>query len=435
MKLRNPLTPFLLCFLYFLFIDAPYAQAYLDPGTGSLLFSAVLGIVATLYFLLKKFYYAAAGFIFNLFGFTLQRRQKYGLVFYSEGNQYWNTFKPVIEQLDKRGIRLTYLSSGEDDEGLAYESETVETRYIGKGNKAYAALNMLEADLCVMTTPGLDVLQIRRSKGVKHYAFLFHSPTDAGMFKLFSFDYFDSVFCAGEHQIKSLRALEALRQTPAKALLKTGCAYMDVLAAQLANRPSKNNSGGPTVLIAPSWGPNGALNRFGSQPIKLLLDAGYDVIVRPHPQSYRVEKEMIRQLRNELKDYASLEWDSNADGFESLYNSDVLVSDWSGVIFDYALIFEKPVITLKCDINFLGMEANDLPHELWELTLLDQIGRQIDAAQMERLPGLIDEILKDNDRAGTFKALRERHIFNFGSCGEVAAQQILEIQKGLREVD
>jgi len=370
-----------------------------------------------------------------LFGVKLRRKLKYGLVFYSEGNQYWNTFKPIIEQLSQRGIRLTYLTSSQDDEGLAYESDAVESRYIGKGNMAYATLNVLEADLCVMTTPGLDVLHIRRSKGVKHYAFIFHAPTDAGMYKLFSFDYFDSVFCSGEHQIKSLRALEALHQTPAKTLFKTGCAYMDIMAAKLADRPTKRDSGGTTVLIAPSWGSNGALSRFGSEPIKRLLEAGYDVIVRPHPQSFMVEEEMLCEIRNDLKDYANIEWDANADGFESLYNSDIMVSDWSGIIFDYALIFEKPVITLKFDINFLGLEANDLPHELWELTQLDKIGRQIDATQMERLPDLIDDMLTKKDGAGEFKKLRERHIFNFGNCGEVAARQILEIQKELQEFE
>ena len=112
-----------------------------------------------------------------------------------------------------------------------------------------------------------------------------------------------------------------------------------------------------------------------------------------------------------------------------------MVSDWSGVIFDYALVFEKPVITLKFDINFLGMEANDLPHELWELIQLDKIGRQVDAAQLEWLPGLIDEMLTEKDGAGKFKELRERHIFNFGAGGEVAAGQILEIQKGLQEFE
>lgn len=66
---------------------------------------------------------------------------------------------------------------------------------------------MLEADVCVLTTPGLDVLQIHRSPGVRHYAHLVHSATDMAIYKLFSFDWFDSVLCSGPHQMRSLRAL------------------------------------------------------------------------------------------------------------------------------------------------------------------------------------------------------------------------------------
>jgi hypothetical protein len=74
------------------------------------------------------------------------------------------------------------LTSDEQDPGLLYSSELVSTRYIGVGTRAYAYLAVLEADVCAMTTPGLDVLQIKRSKGVKHYAHLIHAPTDVGLY-------------------------------------------------------------------------------------------------------------------------------------------------------------------------------------------------------------------------------------------------------------
>ena len=32
-------------------------------------------------------------------------------VIYNEGNQYWNTFKPVCDEFEKRGIALTYYTS------------------------------------------------------------------------------------------------------------------------------------------------------------------------------------------------------------------------------------------------------------------------------------------------------------------------------------
>ena len=79
--------------------------------------------------------------------------------------------------------------------------------------------------------PGLDVLQIRRSKGVKHYVHLVHAITDIGTYKQFSFDYFDTILTSGEYQIRALRELEKLRGTKEKNLVRTGCTYMDLLDA------------------------------------------------------------------------------------------------------------------------------------------------------------------------------------------------------------
>jgi hypothetical protein len=39
--------------------------AYLDPGTGSMLFSIILGIVATSFFILKSLIYHQEGYLFR----------------------------------------------------------------------------------------------------------------------------------------------------------------------------------------------------------------------------------------------------------------------------------------------------------------------------------------------------------------------------------
>ena len=418
-------------FMVLILFYANEAQAYLDPGTGSMLLSAILGIVFTLFYLLKGFYYKTVGFLFRLFGLNFKKKTRHDFVFYSEGKQYWNTFRPAIEALDKLNVKLTYLTSDKKDAGLRYDSLNVTSQFIGTGNKAYTFLNMLEADICVMTTPGLDVLQIRRSKGVKHYAHLIHAPTDAGIYKLFSFDYYDSVLCSGEHQIKSIRFLEELRNTKPKLLLKTGCPYMDVLGEKLASIKTTSINKKNRLLIAPTWGINGSLQRFGVKLIKPLLDAGYQILIRPHPQSFMVENEVIDNIKNELKEYSNLAWDSNDDGFEALSTTDLMISDLSGVIFDYAFIFEKPVINIKSDLNLLGTEANDLPYDVWELGMLYKVGKCIEADEIETLPKLISEILADDNLAGHLKSLRDQHVYNYMTSGEIAAKQLLEIQASL----
>ena len=98
------------------------------------------------------------------------------------------------------------------------------------------------------------------------------------------------------------------------------------------------------MLLAPSWGESAILKKYGEKIIEVLLQTGYHVIVRPHPQSFRSETEMIERIMKAYPDSDQLEWNRDNDNYEVLKRSDILISDFSGVIFDFTLIFDKPVI-------------------------------------------------------------------------------------------
>jgi len=423
-------------YLFLFLINAFWATdayAYLDPSAGSMLISSLLGVVATALFLFKSIQYKLKSVLSRGFGIRFTERKKYSIVFYSEGRQYWSTFKPVLQALDELQVNCTYLTSGEDDPGLSYRSKNIQTKFIGKGNRAYAILNVLEADVCVLTTPGLDVLQIKRSKGVRHYIHLMHSLSDIATYKRFSFDYYDTLLTSGEHQIRSIRELEKQRGTKEKNLLRSGCTNMDVLQAKVVEVGPMRNGDSICVLVAPTWGVNGLFSKFGASLPKMLLDAGYKVILRPHPQSYISEKKILESLEEGLSSYSNLKWDNGGDGFESMRKATVLVSDLSGIIFDFAFIFEKPVITIRFAFEKTGMEASDLPWEPWETTVLNKVGVQISEKEMDVLPQQIREIADNGKLLKSIKVEKEKTLFNPGKAGITAARQILSIQQDICE--
>lgn len=406
------------------------AFAYLDPGSGSMLVAGLAGLVTTLLFFLKGLYYKGRGIVFGVLGKTAQDdRARHQLVFYSEGRQYWNTFKPILDELVGRGERSVYLTSDEEDPGLHHSSELVSAKCIGRGTKAYIYLTALEADVCAMTTPGLDVLHIRRSKGVQHYAHLIHAPTDVGIYKRYSFDYYDSIFVNGDHQGKSLRKLEELRGTSPKLLVKTGCLYYDEMWRQVKDLDVTPVAGDSiTVLVAPTWGVNGLLKKYGVRVLIPLLEKRWNIVVRPHPQSYISEGEMLESLQTELKPYPNLQWDNHNDGTRSMAQADVMVSDLSGIVFDFAFLFEKPVVTLKFDLNKLGTEAAELPWDPWELTVLDTVGRRIAETELDALPSIIEQEFGTNDRRQMIRRLRDQSVVNFACAARQVADELLRIR-------
>lgn len=98
-----------------------------------------------------------------------------------------------------------------------------------------------------------------------------------------------------------------------------------------------------TVLYAPSWGTRSSINTFGPEMIEKLLAGGMKVIFRPHPQSFISDKEKLDDLFNKFAKNENFILDKNKTGMESMANSDLMISDFSGVIFDYYYLFNKPV--------------------------------------------------------------------------------------------
>ena len=106
-----------LFYLFYFILMPSFCFAYLDPGTGSLLIYALLGIATTLVFALKNVFYN----IRNLFSKNkIKSSEEYGIVFYSEGKKYFHIFKSIFEELIIDKIKSTYVTSDKDDPIFQY---------------------------------------------------------------------------------------------------------------------------------------------------------------------------------------------------------------------------------------------------------------------------------------------------------------------------
>lgn len=347
---------------------------YIDPGTGSMLFSIVIGLITMLYFL-GKAAIIKIKFIFSG-GKATTNQNHFPFIIYSEGNQYWNVFKPILDEFESRNISVVYYTSSEKDPVFQQNYTHVISEYIGEGNKAFTRLNFLEADICLMTTPGLDVYQLKRSPGVTHYSHIMHSVDDATSYRLFALDYFDSVLLSGEYQKAHLRLLEEKRNIQHKDLEVVGCPYLDVLESKILSLPVEENHIF-TVLVAPSWGESGILSRYGKALLDPLVETGFRIIIRPHPQSSKSEKEMLNRLTERYKEKINIEWDFNRENLQALSRADILISDFSGVVFDYTFLFDRPFMYVNAEFDSKPYDAWDIEEKPWKFTVLPKIGVEL----------------------------------------------------------
>jgi hypothetical protein len=393
---------------------------YIDPGTGSLLMSIIIGFTITIVYSLKNLFYKAISF-FDGKKYRGTNNFSGELVFFNEGVKYWNVFKPVLDELERQNKRFVYLTADKDDPGLNINPEICNSLYLGDMNQALLALNKLRANMCVTTTPQLDIMVWKRSKHVKHYCYLHHSPNDIHGYKKFAYDYYDSVLCSSTYQINNLRQLERDRNSKKKILLKTGCTYYDIMAKER----SGNNE---HILIAPTWGDKSFFSSKGEYLIEMLLSKGHKVLYRPHPQSWISEKRFLASVMSKYENKKLFEIDKRVDSSYALSNARLMITDTtSGVIYDVTFLYMIPIIAVEFRWNNGGYESPDIDEPASTKYLLDDIGKIISEAEI----GDINSVIEEVSEVKISKKIIDKHVFNYQKSGQVAAEQIISLFKGI----
>jgi hypothetical protein len=344
-----------------------------------------------------------------------------GIIFFSEGKNYWRVYESVIEELLKGNQSVIYLSAEKDDLGLALSSEYFKSYFIGNMKTAVFRLNKMKARMCVLTTPQLGVLSLIRSDSVDHYSHIIHSPTDIHSYKKFAFDYYDSILCSSISQIDNLRYLERRRASKTKRIFQTGCTYYDLL------KPISKTSG-YSILVAPTWGDRTFFKFHGKKLLRVLVESGFSVILRPHPQSWISDKKLLNEIFFEFKSTTNLVIDKEISSENSFKKAGILITDiTSGTLFDAAFLYKIPVVGFEFPWADGGYEASDIPNQSSARLLINDVGVILPVQNIDN----ISEVINSLGEREITQEIIDRHIFNFKNAGKVAADQLVSIYNSL----
>ena len=398
---------------------------YIDPGTGSMLFTILIGLLSAAVYVMRGWIMKVR---FILDGGKAEKRENEAepLVIFTDSKRYWNLFEPILDALEAREQRTLYLTCSADDPALEKPYHFIRREFAGEGNRAYARMNMIKAKVVFSSTPGLEVYQWKRSREVKWYVHIPHQPNDMTTYRMFGIDYYDAIMLSGLFQGEQVRKLEKLRGLPPKDLPLVGLPYLDTLANRLSHVPKQENHP-RTVLLAPSWGPTAIFSRFGGRIIQALLDTGDHIIVRPHPQSFVSEKEQMDALMLNFPPSEQLEWDRSTDNFDSLNRADLLISDFSGVMFDFTLIFDKPILYVDVSFDDSVYDAWWLEEELWTFQILNHLGQQLTEEDLPHIGDKIEACISDNTLREGRALVRDMAWVNRGKSAQMAAEYLIDL--------
>lgn len=347
------------------------------------------------------------------------------VVVYAEDTFSYIQLKGYLHSLwADHGVSYQYVTSDPDDPLLRNPPAGGRTWFIR--DQLPRLMASLDCRVFLTTMPDLGKFHVPRPKsGRTVYAFHSLNSTHTA-YRAGAFDHYDQFLCTGTHHVEELRRL---RRESVPELSEVGYYKLDLIREEHEEFVDGHMVEGDLVLLAPSWGAENLLEAHGSVIIRSLLTAGLRVIVRPHPQFfhslYPKGQEVIQSLREELDGVSDVDFELSIDSQASFHRSALMVSDWSGAAYEYALGTLRPVLFIDTPQKILnnGWQKIGLPS--FERVMRTEVGTVVskdDVNDVDRIAtNLISgEVISSEDLAD----LANTVVFNPGRSAEVGARGI-----------
>lgn len=354
------------------------------------------------------------------------------LMFYSEQNGFYKYYSGMIDYICQHSdITIHYVTSDPNDKIFDDSREQIKAYYVGSDRYLVPLFMKLEADMCVMTMPDLEKYHIKRSRVRKdvEYVFACHGMGSMITYRKGAIDWFDTVFCPNIDQFKEIRALEKMDGTPEKLLVETGYPLIDEMLKEYESREHIHNDP-PQIIIAPSWQKDNIIELCGEKILDRLADSGYKVILRPHPQHVRHEPERFSVLKEKYSGKDNIEIQTDFSQNNPVMDSDLLITDWSDISWEYAFVTKRPIIYIDTPMKEMNPEFHKTGIEPINKSLRTSLGEILKPENIDDIGSLVDKMLKERSKySERIEQVFKEHMYNIGRSSELCGKYIIRTLK------
>lgn len=355
---------------------------------------------------------------------------------YSEDIASFHMLEGYLRELmETHGRPVVYVTSAPGDPLLADHPPKMSVFYVRR--LVPNLIPRIHSDVLVTTMPDLGKLHVPRPPKETCCLYVFHSLNSIHeVYRPGAFDHYDAFFCGGPHHTTELDAHFNRYGLPPPALHEVGYYKLDRVAKahQSYERRHKDRK---TVLLAPSWGKNNVLESHGVEIIERLLPLGARIVVRPHPcfflPIYPQGRSIVDRLARRFEAHPSVEIERSIDTEDSFHEADIMISDFSGAAYEYALGTLRPVLFIDVPRKTLNPNWRELGLPTFEDTMRREVGRILSPAELSRIGREAMEMIEHRRQyKERLVRLRRSAIYNFGRSAEVGARIIDEMLRHRR---
>ena len=124
-------------------------------------------------------------------------------------------------------------------------------------------------------------------------------------------------------------------------------------------------------------------------------------------------------------DESKVIWNRDIDNFEVLRQSDILISDFSGVMFEFAMVFDKPIIYTDTKFDPSPYDADWIDETPWTFKILPSLGLELNDENKDKIKELIDKCIEDPSFTEGREKARSDIWVHIGESAERSADYII----------
>ena len=321
---------------------------------------------------------------------------------------------------------IHYVTSDPEDQVFQIRHERFKAYYIGE-IKLITLMMKLDCDIVVMTMPDLETYHIKRSYVRKdmEYIHVPHSIDSMNMtYRKGSIDHFDTIFCVGPHHKDEVEKMEETYDLPHKVLLNWGYCLLDDMRKDYESKEKVINEQ-KTILIAPSWQEDNIVDSCLEDILQKLRATGYKVIVRPHPQHVRHMPEKMQLLKDKFAEDKNIEIQTDFSSNDTVFNADLIITDWSGIAYEYAFTTLRPVLYINTPMKIMNPEYEKIGVVPINIFMRDSIGCSLNLDQLDRVADEATRLIEQRELYhDKIDAFVKQYVYHLGTSAKVGANYI-----------
>ena len=111
---------------------------------------------------------------------------------------------------------------------------------------------------------------------------------------------------------------------------------------------------------------------------------------------------------------------------ETVFNADVLVTDWSGIAYEYSFTTLKPCLFINTPMKIMNPDYQELGIVPFDVRIREKIGISVELSDLDKISDAAYRLLHEETFSKeSIRKLREEYLYNIGNAANAGADYLI----------